>query len=641
VRRRHVGLVALSLVVAGIPAMAMSWPAGAAAKQPNPAVTGAFGPLFEESNGLAGDVDCTALDGKSNCKPAAMAIAELADGSLVYWDGLEGMNKANINVVGQIGATAENDQSRVLRFVDGSPKFSVPKNNTADFGQLDTKNYLPGVPHNNGPGNDSDLFCAALVQLANGKLLVAGGTGYYLEPGLPGANIGLSELEGLAVTRIFNPNKNKWQRSGDMHYGRWYPSLVTLPNGRIFVASGVTKLLKPLYPDRPADSGTNVKETETYHPHTGKWTVNPSSANKSLPLFPRLHLLPDGHVYYDAGGQTFNPMGQSYDEALWNLASVYNPKTQTWKDLGVPKVDGLPLGFRGSAFSLMLPLVPDAHGRYTKARFLSAGGVYGVSPGSYLATNSSTLNTVDTAHGDKLTSVATGNLNDRRWYSTGVVLPTGQVFAVSGASADEVVLPGSAFPVTQSELFDPATKKWTVAATESHGRTYHNTAILLPTGQVLVGGHAPIGTGYAFQTDAGANLIGLSKAESDPTFQIYSPPYLFWGPRPVIRAANEAVHYHSRYVIRTTQAGKIASVALVRNTSLTHLIDGDQRTVDLRIVHRTKHTVTVTVPGSRLLPPGPYQLFVNANSAKGLIPSVARQTFVGAPVPAFAQTAAP
>lgn len=30
-----------------------------------------------------------------------------------------------------------------------------------------------------------------------------------------------------------------------MHYGRWYPSLVTLPDGKIIVASGVSKLVNP------------------------------------------------------------------------------------------------------------------------------------------------------------------------------------------------------------------------------------------------------------------------------------------------------------------------------------------------------------------------------------------------------------
>jgi galactose oxidase-like protein len=64
----------------------------------------------------------------------------------------------------------------------------------------------------------------------------------------------------------------------------------------------------------------------------------------------------------------------------------------------------------------------------------------------------------------------------------------------------------------------------------------------------------------------------------------------------------------------------------VRNTALTHLVDGDQRTVQLGIVGRSDGAVTVHVPGSRaVLPPGPYMLFVNKKTAKGLVPSTARQ----------------
>ena len=60
-----------------------------------------------------------------------------------------------------------------------------------------------------------------------------------------------------------------------MHHGRWYPTAITLANGDMFVASGVTKLLKPVYPSHPTDSGTNVTETETYDPHRGHVDAEP------------------------------------------------------------------------------------------------------------------------------------------------------------------------------------------------------------------------------------------------------------------------------------------------------------------------------------------------------------------------------
>ncbi len=625
----------LTLVLAGgvIPlgATTLTGPATAADRgKPRPSVVGRFGAPFEQPQGI----NCLKAKTEApECKPAAMAMAALPNESVLYYDGLEGMRNVDYNVVLEFSNVAENDQSRVMDLVGRrTPRWSTPRPEDGGAnpgGNDDDAEYLPGVPHNNDNlANDGDLFCSDLVFLADGRVLVTGGTNYYLEPGVSGVPYGVTELEGLPNSRIFDQRTKKWTQSGSMHHGRWYPSMVTLGSGKVFVASGVTKLIKPVYPDRPLESGTNVKQTEVYNPRTGKWSENPDRADRSLPLYPRLHLLPNGHVYYDAAGQTFNPAGQSYDEALWNIAASFDPKSKTWKDLGIPTIGGAPLGFRGSGFSVMMPLVPNRSGDYTKATFLSGGGVVGVSPGTYLATDTATLNTVDTTRGDALTSRPTGKLNRPRWYGTGTVLPTGEVYLANGASADEVVLPGSAKPITTAEIYNPKTGQWRDAARQSHGRTYHNTAMLLPDGRVLLGGHAPIATGYAFQTDAGHEAIGLSKSGHDPSFEIYSPPYLFRGTRPRITRAPAKVRNDSRVTITVKSPSRVKSVRLVRNTSLTHLIDGDQRSVVLDVVKRRGKRITVRVPDSDVLPAGPYMLFANRGSKKGEIPSKATQTFV-------------
>ena len=51
-----------------------------------------------------------------------------------------------------------------------------------------------------------------------------------------------------------------------------------------------------------------------------------------------MHLLPNGNVLFNAAGQAFNPLGQAYDEALWNIAATYDPRAKKWKDLGIPGV---------------------------------------------------------------------------------------------------------------------------------------------------------------------------------------------------------------------------------------------------------------------------------------------------------------
>jgi hypothetical protein len=435
-----------------------------------------------------------------------------------------------------------------------------------------------------------------------------------------------------------------------MAHGRWYPSLVTLPDGRVLVTSGVTKLIKPLYPDRPFDSGTNVKQLEIFDPATGTWAQVPDAGNRSLPLFPRLHLLPNGHVYYDVAGQSFNPMGQAYDEALWNLAATFDPATSTWNELGIPGIasfgSGLPTnlasdpvggGFRGSTFSVMLTLRPDASGAYTAASFLTAGGTLSAaapSPGTYLATNRSRVNTVtiDPVTGaESLQSMAVGNMNHARWYSTGVLLPTGDVLAFSGADVDEVSTPSLGRPVQQAELYDHETGTWKGMATANRPRTYHNTALLLPDGRVLVGGHAPISTAYLFNQQV---PLANPNPDRDPSFEIYEPPYLFRGDRPELGAVKNPLGYGQSVVLKTKDAATIESVVMMRNTAITHLVDGDQRAVELPIVARTHGSVTVRTPAQpAAAPPGPYLLFANERIGGELVPSVGRQVSIGGPAP--------
>jgi Domain of unknown function (DUF1929) len=621
----------------------------------NPAVGGSFSAPFaqpgvncpHETEGSPAGTD-TGQD--ISCKPAGVSVVVLPNGEILYWDGLEAEENVNTSVVAEFGDKAANDQSRVLDlYGQNGPTWTTPSPGDGGADDSQYRQYLvpnapgPLKPILNDPGSSSGaLFCSDQVLLDNGELLVPGGTDYYAEPRIPGTPYGVVELEGVRNTRVFDPADNTWSETGAMNYGRWYPSLVTLGNGNVFVASGVTKLLKPVYSENPLLSGTNVEQTETFDTATGKWTYNGAKANHSLPLFPRIHLLPDGNVYYDAGGQTFNPFGEAYDEALWDATAVYNPTTKSWRDVGVPvgvNTDSkdptrtaLTAGFRGSSFDVQLPLTAP----YTSASFLSAGGVAGVSPGTYLANDSSVIDTVNTAKNDAFSSKATGPLNNARWFSTGVVLPTGNVLAFNGANRDDVLLPGTSFPVQQTEEFDPSTNTWTKLASSIDPRTYHNTAVLLPTGQVLVGGNSPISTVYAYnQTLPG----GFSNDFRDPSFELYNPPYLNWGiAQPTITNAPTEVKYGKTITIATKQpASEITKVALVRNTALTHTVDGDQKTIDMPILRRSGHTLTLgDPPTGNVAPPGSYMLFADEKTAKGLIPSVAKQVSVGVPMPAYA-----
>ncbi len=478
-----------------------------------PVDDGVFSAPFEEpriGNVTTQDRCVVDSDGVTRCKPAAGSVSVLPNGRIVYWNALEGTERIERSLITDYGSVALNDQSRLLNLATNPPTWTVPS--PSDAGANPGGYGNPLFPGGNGePNNDGALFCSDHTFLPDGRVMATGGTAYYQDPEIADTGIGVVELEGLRATRIYDPATNRWSQTGSMNVGRWYPSLVSLGNGREFVASGVEKLVKPVYPDHLEDSFTNVRKTETYDPGTGKWTDNGAAGERSLPLFARLHLLPNGHVYYNAAGQSFNPLGQSYDEALWNVAASYDPATRSWKDLGIPGLEGGTLanladldfgqpladlaklgipgggksltipGFRGSTFSVMLPLEPDLLGRYTKASFLTAGGVVNPpSPGSYLSTSDARITTVDTDRGDAIQTKPTGDLSRPRWYPSGVLLPTGEVMAFSGADRDEVATPGLELPVQQAELWNPSTGDWRPVASGHRPRTYHNSAALLP-----------------------------------------------------------------------------------------------------------------------------------------------------------------
>jgi hypothetical protein len=635
--------------------------AGGSADAQAPADLGSFSAPFVEPTieGKPTTQRCVpkakpAFDRELACKPTAGSLNTLPGGDIFYWDALAGTENVNNSIVAEYGRASENDQSRLLQLGAGdSPSFTEPQSSDGGANPNGEPNTVPLIPGTatSEPGNDGALFCADQNFLADGRIIAAGGTDYLNDPGVEGAPAGVTELAGVTSTRIYNPATRSWSQTGRMNQGRWYPALVTMGDGRIFTASGVEKLIKPAYPNDPAASGGNVRETEIFTPQTGKWTQNPVSANRSLPLFPRLHLLPDGKVYFNAAGQAFNPAGEDYAEAQWNVASAYDPAKQTWTELGVPGattgVTTAP-GFRGSTSSTMLPLKPNADGSYTKASFLTAGGVLNPpSPGGYLAVAQSQIATVDTAAADKLTTEETGPLSQGRWYGSQVLMPTGEVITFSGSDRDEVVAPGTEVPIKRAEQFDPVTKKWTPLASANRVRTYHNTAVLMPDGRVMIGGHATISALYGKNMTVADGVTGPNDGR-DPTFEIFTPPALQRGARPTIEAvaaggakpdpcpgAPVAARTGSSLDVFTgDDAGDIENAVLVRYPTQTHVVDGDQRTVELRVTSRDAKHLQLAMPASgNVLPPGPYMLFVNRRSAKGLIPSVARTVFVDAPVP--------
>jgi hypothetical protein len=296
-------------------------------------------------------------------------------------------------------------------------------------------------------------------------------------------------------------------------------------------------------------------------------------------------------------------------------------------------------GMRGSTFSAMLPLRPDENGGYHEAEFLTAGGVPTYvtvgSPGGYLPVSSSRIDTVE-VNDDEMSysSRLTGPLSRPRWYSYSVVMPDDSVMIFSGGDRDGVVLPGLEGAIREAERFDPETETWQVMASAHRKRTYHNTAVLMPDGRVLIGGHSPINTAYA--SNINFDSIGLANYESrDPSFEIYTPPYAMRGDRPVIENAPTELETNGDTFTMTVSNPAVDQVMLIRRTATTHLVDGDQRAVELPVVSRSGNVLTVQMTANpAVLPAGQYMLFASFETEDGMrVPSISTPVGV-APNPA-------
>jgi hypothetical protein len=656
--RLTVGTAVGALVIVGAAVTTGSAPAKAAPSGSSPDQVGTWTAPFEE--GGTNTPRCVkGTDGRDLCKPVGYAQAITSDGRVFYFNGIESSENVQYGSAAELSPESRDSRARVLDLRSGTPTWAVPGHETGgavnpnlkpgDNCQTSDPLGVAGVPgrpgdgfvgslvggamtgtatgvqHNptcspdTGVGNAGDMFCADFANLADGRFLVVGGTSWYNEPGngLDRAHgypydLGAIELEGLRSARIFNPATNDFQAVAPMKYGRWYPTATTLSDGKVLVASGVTKLIK-------STQLSQVRRTETYDPATNAWTENytgPLSEN-SLPLNARLFLTPNNKIFYGGSGQSWGPFGQAIDEPLFAMQQFFNLQTKQWEITGVN-----PLGSRSSPFSVALPMAPP----YNRMTILTYGGVLGPPPGGELAVPFTQLTTVGSD--GTVTNSMGANLHHPRWFVSGVSLPDGKVLALNGADKDEVINPGTESPVRTPELYDPATNTWTDMAAESRDRTYHNSAILLPDGRVLSGGHSPIPASYGAHHTL---LPGVTaNNDKDPSFQIWSPPYLSYGPRPRITHAPHAAAWGSSFSVNVDDPGSIRQVVAMRTPSQQHVNDNDTRTLQLSFTQTGPHTLTVTAPPTGVVaPPGSYYLFVNRQNPKGLTPSVARIVFIG------------
>jgi hypothetical protein len=266
--------------------------------------------------------------------------------------------------------------------------------------------------------------CAGHSFLADGRLLVAGGT------------LGFNPTRGPKSAYIFDSFTEQWIQIEDMRAGRWYPSNITLPDGRVITISGLNDT------DGAINSDVELWDAKG----TNNWQL---LGQKTVPYYPYLHVLSNGLVFRSG------PDAQT---------EICDPSSNQWSFVATRNVAG-----RYEAPSVLLPRTLD--------RVMVMGG------------NNLTGQPVNSAEIIDLRAATPQwtnipHMNFRRMEFNAVTLPDGKVFVVGGRSDFD----SSPTPVLTPEIFDPQTLTWDMVEPHQIPRRYHSTAILLPDARVLVAG---------------------------------------------------------------------------------------------------------------------------------------------------------
>ncbi len=137
----------------------------------------------------------------------------------------------------------------------------------------------------------------ATVELADGRVLVAGGLG--------------PQKETILTTEIWDPMESAWTSVAPMHLSRDGMGAARLPDGRVMVVGGKTddKFLV-----------ATLDKSEIYDVEADTWTEAAAMSEKRLNH--TVTLLLDGRVLVTGGGKEDGPFSKT--------AETYGPGTDTW-----------------------------------------------------------------------------------------------------------------------------------------------------------------------------------------------------------------------------------------------------------------------------------------------------------------------
>ncbi len=294
-----------------------------------------------------------------------------------------------------------------------------------------------------------------------------------------------------------------------------------------------------------------------YDPPTNTWT-SLTAATHSMPIYPFIYQLPDGRILHAGGSE------------VPTATEVLDLRTNTWSTVDARILDG------GS-------IVNYAPGKFMKAGSAADDGNSGPS-----TRNAYTLD----MNQPNPTWQPIASMTYPRAFLNLTSLPERRSAGQRGRHR-EVGVRGLQRGAADGDLEPRRTGAWRTVASLTEPRLYHSVATLLPDGRVFLSGGG-----------------GDPGVPNHKTAQLYSPAYLFNGPRPTITSVDSTVQYGSSSFVATPDAAGIVKVTLIRTGSVTHAFDQNARTLTLPFTQAAGGLDVQMPANGNLAPPGYYMLSI-------------------------------
>ncbi|CAG8549769.1 4574_t:CDS:2 [Ambispora leptoticha] len=450
---------------------------------------------------------------------------------------------------------------------------------------------------------ETNTFCSAGAFLANGTLVETAG-----------GQKNIRAKDGYSKIRLFSPCSDDscdWlELEHNMDAARWYNTMISLPDGRVFNFGGSTK----------AAAANDVKinnPTYEFYPEAGQKPFQFLIDTLPFNLYPVAHVLPDRNntIFIFASTKSI----------LFDYSTGTVIKS-------LPDIPGFPRSYPLTGSSVMLPLTYENN--YRPEILMCGGGTKARRTAKAVDSCGRLDLGIDLEGG-----VPEWDMEDfgglPRVMPDAIILADGTVLFVNGAGRgyagyDKRGIHQADLPVKNPVLYDPNKEKgsrWTVLAPSEIPRVYHSVATLVADGSVFVAGSNP-----------NNDYNDTSDFPTEYRAERFYPPYLLTKkPRPTIisLAGTEILGAHPIPItysqlldvkisfkdIRFAATPEFTA-AIIHFGFVTHSQHMSQRYVKLRVSNvrkdmtslSSKYTITVeTPPNSNIIAPGPSYLFVLSN----------------------------